>query len=102
MQFKVQVVIDNEAGEILTEDILTLDKSTDEGDLLGLSLAHSKRLLKKLQQHIVQPQAKQYTEAHRCCPHCGKKRRIKGYYDIQFRTLFGIVTIPNTRLHCCQ
>jgi len=102
MQFKVQVVIDNEAGEILTEDILTLDRSTDEGDLLGLSLAHSKRLLKKLQQHIVQQQAKQYTEAHRCCPHCGKKRRIKGYYDIQYRTLFGIVLIPNTRLHRCQ
>lgn len=102
MQFKVQVVIDNNAGEIVTEDILTLDKLSGEGELLGLSLAHSKRLLKKLQQHIVQQQAKQYTEAHRCCPHCGKKRRIKGYYDIQFRTLFGIVTIPNTRLHCCQ
>lgn len=30
MQFKVQVVIDNEAGEIVTEDIFTLTKSADE------------------------------------------------------------------------
>lgn len=65
-------------------------------------MAHSKRLLKELQQHIVEQQAEQYTQTHRCCPHCGKKRRIKGSYDIQYRTLFGIVTIPNTRFHRCR
>ncbi|MEM1152529.1 MAG: hypothetical protein AAGI44_00215 [Pseudomonadota bacterium] len=102
MQFKFQVVIDNEAGDAVTEDILTLDKFAGEGELLGLSLARSERLLERLQQHIVQEHAKRYMQAHRRCPHCSKKRRIKGYCDIQYRTLFGIVPIPNTRLHRCQ
>lgn len=93
MQFKVQVVIDNEAGEIVTEDILTLDKLAGEGELLGLSLAHSKRLLKRLQQHIVQEQAKQYTQAHRSCPHCSVDLHLKLTQDLHL-----ILTHPGRQI----
>ncbi len=102
MQFKIQVVFDNEHGKVLTEEIIALDKSCDRGGLVGLSLSESKRLLKQLQQVIVIQQSRQYTASHRCCPHCEKKRRIKGSYDIQYRTLFGIVPISNARLHHCD
>lgn len=101
MQFKVQIAINDEQGDTITEDIFTIDKLADGDDLVGLSLAEAKRLLKRLQQVICDQQAHQYSKAHRCCPHCSKKRRIKGKYDIQYRTLFGIVSIPNTRFYHC-
>lgn len=102
MQFKIQVVVDDEHGEVLTENIIALDKSSDGDGLVGLSLSQSKRLLKKLQQVIVLQQASQYTASHRSCPHCNNKRRVKGSYDIQYRTLFGIVPVPNVRLYHCN
>ncbi len=102
MQFKIQVVVEDHHGETLTEDVLTLDKSVDGKSLLGLSLLESKLVLKQLQKTIVNQQADHYTWAHRCCPSCHKKRRIKGSSDIQYRTLFGIVTLSNKRLYHCQ
>ena len=73
MQFKIHVVVDDKHGEIITEDILTLDKSSDVEGLVGLSLSESRRVLKKLQKIIVIQQADRYTLAHRCCPSCQKK-----------------------------
>lgn len=102
MQFKIQVVVDDEHGEVITENIIALDKSFDGDGLVGLSLSESKRLLKKLQQVIVFQQASQYAASHRSCPHCNHKRRVKGSYGIQYRTLFGIVPVPNVRLYHCN
>jgi len=99
MHLKIQVVVEGHHGEILTEDIVTLDKSIDEESLVGLSLSESKLVLKQLQKTIVYQQADCYTQSHRCCPSCHKKRRIKGSCDIQYRTLFGIVTLSNQRLY---
>ncbi len=48
MHFKIQVVVENNDGEILTEDIVTLDKSIDGKGLVGLSLSESKQVLKHL------------------------------------------------------
>jgi hypothetical protein len=64
MQFKIQVVVDDEHGEAITEDIFTIDRSPDGDGLVGLSLVESKRLLKKLQQVIIAQQAGQYTKVH--------------------------------------
>ena len=60
MQIKIQVVIDDKHGETITEDILTLDKSSDGEGLVGLSLSESKRVLKQLQKTIVGQQADRY------------------------------------------
>jgi len=103
MQFKIQVIVDDdEHGEAITEDVFVLDKSTDGESLIGISLSESKKLLKRLQQIIITQQMQHYTQANRCCPQCYKKRRIKDIYDIQYRTLFGIVSLPNVRLYHCQ
>ena len=50
MQFKIQIVVDGEYGETLTDDIVTLNKSTDGDGLVGMSLSESKQVLKRLQQ----------------------------------------------------
>ena len=102
MQFKIQLSIVGGQGETISEEISVLDRSMDTNDLVGLALAESKQILKRLQQTIVREQAQHYTQSNRCCPNCQGKRRIKDTYDIQYRTLFGIVTIPNLRLMHCQ
>ncbi len=102
MQFKIQISVDDQNGKTITEDILMLDKSVEEEGLIGFSLSESKQLLKRLQQVIVNQQASRFTSNHRNCTHCNKVRRIKDSYDIQYRTLFGIVVVPNLRLYHCQ
>ena len=102
MKMHIQVVIDNDQGQTYLKELICLDKGTGTEDLVGLSLAESKQLLKQLQISIIQHQAKTYTEAHRCCPDCEKPRSIKGQSEIQYRTLFGIIPVPNQRLYHCQ
>lgn len=86
MQFKIQVVVDDKHGETITQELITLDKSSEGEGLVGPSLSESKRVLKQLQKTIVGQQADRYTQVHRCCPSCHKKQRIKDSYDIQFQT----------------
>jgi len=101
MKVTIEVVIQDDQGQIHLEELIQLDKGIDKEGLVGLSLAESKQLVKELQNVVVQHQAQAFTEAHRCCPHCQKPRRIKGRTTIQYRTLFGIVSIPNQRLYHC-
>lgn len=84
MQFIIQVKIEDDSGNTVTEDALSIDHNL-EGGLIGLSLLESKRLLKRVQQLFVTRQMEEYTHDHRCCPHCQRKRRIKGHYPIQYR-----------------
>lgn len=102
MQFKIQMTIQDEHGETITEDIIALDKPGDEMSEVGLSLQESKALLKALQLSIVRQQGEHYTKAHTACPHCQKKRRSKGHHTIQYRTLFGIVSLPSQRVFRCD
>ncbi len=51
---------------------------------------------------MVTHQAALYTKRHVECPHCQKKRRVKGHHDIQYRTLFGIVPVSSLRVYCCD
>ena len=99
MRIKLQIVIDDEHNGTTVEDIIVLEKSAGEDQPIGLSLAESKRTLKELQKHIVSHQALKYFHSNRCCPHCQKKRRIKDTYTVQYRSLFGIVTLPSKRLY---
>ena len=101
MKISIQVKIDNEQDQPIVENIAQLDKGVTEEDLVGLSLSESKTVLKKLQTIIIEQQAQQYTEENRCCSHCQQPRRIKGSTTIQYKTLFGIVSLPNQRLYHC-
>ena len=101
MHFKIQLVIDNDQGEITTEDMIHLDRLDGQGSMVGLSLIESKQLLKSLQRKIVLCQSQVFSDAQKYCACCSRKRRIKSYHTIQFRTLFGIVTLPSIRLYHC-
>jgi hypothetical protein len=102
MKFKIQLVLEDEQGGNQVTDVLELEKSIDQGYCAGLSLQESKQLLKVLQQEIILHQAETYTYRHRICPCCYKRRKVKGYHTIQFKTLFGTIVIPSLRLHHCK
>jgi hypothetical protein len=101
---RVKVVLqlvaeDGSAGD--AEEVVTFEKTTERPEDIGLSIADTKLLLGAVQQRIVAAQAAAWSERHRCCLVCGRRRRSKGYYPIVFRTLFGDVQLASPRLHRC-
>jgi hypothetical protein len=62
---------------VIEQEIIQLSKSFRPDELIGLSLAESKRLLKTLQQQIVELQASQYIESQKRCPCCEKNADSK-------------------------
>jgi len=101
MKFKIQMVIDDEHGQTQVENVIQLEKNSNQGYCIGLSLMESKQILKELQQKIILYQSENYTNSHRACPCCQKQRRVKGYDKLQYKTLFGTVVIPSLRLYEC-
>jgi len=102
MQFKIQMVIEDDDEQYTIEDLISFNKGISNVVDIGLSLDESKQVLKKLQQFIVQTQARSFIEKNRECPSCNNNRRIKGNHSIQYRTLFGIVVINSPRFHHCD
>ena len=85
MKIKIQIVLDDEHGQINVEDVIQLEKNGESQACVGLSLLESKEILKALQQKIVLHQAEEYTNMHRPCPFCHKQRCIKGYDTIHYK-----------------
>ncbi|CAI1076054.1 Uncharacterised protein [Serratia entomophila] len=102
MKLTLQIVITEESGVSRTEELMTLQKSGDARNDIGLSLSESKSLLNTFQQSMVQQQADEYTHQHIQCPHCFAARRIKGRQKIQYRTLFGIIPVSRLRVYRCR
>lgn len=61
MKLTLQIVITDESGVSRTEELMTLQKSGDAQNDIGLSLSESKSLLNTVQQAMVQQQADEYT-----------------------------------------
>ncbi|MFH0363115.1 hypothetical protein ACHBPN_22165, partial [Escherichia coli] len=59
-----------QSGSSRTEELMTLQKSGEARNDIGLSVSESKRLLNTVQQSVVQLQADEYTQHHIRCPHC--------------------------------
>ncbi len=93
MQLTLQIVITDESGLSRTEELMTLQKSGDTRNDVGLSVSESKQLLNTVQHSLVQLQADEYTHNHIQCPHCLAARRIKGRQKIHYRTLFGVIPV---------
>ncbi|EBM3648095.1 ISKra4 family transposase [Salmonella enterica] len=82
--------------------MMTLQRSGDALNDIGLSVSESKLLLNTVQQSVVQQQADEYTRQHIQCPHCLSARRIKGQQKIQYRTLFGVIPVSGLRVYRCR
>jgi len=102
MRFIIRLVVEDENNAEIVEEIIQLEKDAENCNALGLSLTESKQLMKTLQSKIILQQSKAYIVPHKICQSCHRKRRIKDYHSLQYRTLFGIIAIPSVRLFRCQ
>lgn len=102
MQLTLQIVITDESGSSRTEELMTIQKSGETRNDIGLSVSESKLLLNTVQQSVVQLQADEYTQHHIRCPHCLAARRIKGKQKIRYRTLFGVIPVSGLRVYRCR
>ncbi len=104
MKLTFHIVITDESGSSRTEELMSLQKSGDALNDIGLSVSESKQLLGAVQKSLVQQQADEYIHQNIRCPHCLTKRRIKGQQKIQYRTLFGVIPVSGLRVYrcCCE
>lgn len=102
MKLTFQIVIIDGSGSSRTEELMSLQKSGDALNDIGLSVSESKQLLGAVQKSLVQQQADEYIHQNIRCPHCLTKRRIKGQQKIQYRTLFGVIPVSGLRVYRCR
>src|SRR6266511_882516 len=101
MRFRIQIVAVTEDGTEHFQEIADLMRSETKIETMGLTLEESKQVLHKLQKTIVEHQVTAYLDQERPCPQCQKQRQIKDCGTSPFRTLFGVIQIPNPRWHHC-
>lgn len=102
MRFIIKLAIEDGNGTETIEDIIHFNKGFDDKDMIGISLLESKQILKNLQSKIILSQSRKYIESKRKCAYCNKNQNINRYHSIQYRTLFGIVSLTGPRLSHCQ
>jgi hypothetical protein len=101
MKFKVQVVIQANDGSEVVKDILDLSRENITIANIDLTLQESKQITAGIQQELVKNQVESLLESERLCTLCKKLRNIKGYLTINYRTLFGRISIKSPRLNHC-
>jgi hypothetical protein len=98
---KIQVVTVGEDGREETRELACLERTDLKPETLGLTLAEGKRILKDLQQMVVERQVSNSLLPKRACPDCGQPRHSKGNHSLSMRTVFGHLTVRTPRLHHC-
>ncbi len=101
MHFRIQVVTVSDDGTEQLHEIADVSRSEPALGTLGLALEESKQILQQLQQTMIGQQIAAYLDRQRACPACGKNRQFKQSETAPFRTLFGLVPVPNPRWRQC-
>jgi len=101
MHFRLEIVAIADDGAEQRQEAADLHRGEATIETLGLTLEESKQLLHAVQCTIVPWQVAGYLDHQRACPHCGKQRQLKEHGTAPFRTLFGLVSLPNPRWQQC-
>jgi hypothetical protein len=70
--------------------------------MIGLTLADGKRVLARLQVHLVQAQAEDHCRRRRRCQRCGAQRPLKDRRSRRLVSLFGTVRVHAPRFTPCR
>ena len=102
MKVKIQIVIesDNDTAPSIYE-LIQIERNSLQAENLGLSLTEAKTLLRNTQQNLVEQQTTEYEKQHSNCLDCGSKLLHKDKRQITYRTLFGKLRLPASRLFNC-
>jgi hypothetical protein len=95
------VVCEDDGREETITDVVILERTCQQLEQVGLTLAEAKTLLQRLQQHLVERQAAAFVATRAHCQACGTLLSTKGHHALTFRTLFGTISLTSPRLcHC--
>ncbi|MEO0014746.1 MAG: hypothetical protein RLZZ535_3135 [Cyanobacteriota bacterium] len=104
MKVTVQLVIESEQGN--SPQISSVGEWQRSEPLqpsnLGLTLTESKKILKNIQQTLVEEQINQYQQVQSRCSECNLQLRRKGRHSLTYRTLFGTFKLNSPRLFHCD
>lgn len=101
MHFRIQLIAVSDDGTERLHEIADVSRSEPTLETIGLTLDESKQILQCLQRTIIEHQVGIYLDQRRPCPDCGKHRQLKQSDAAPFRTLFGLVSVPNPRWEQC-
>jgi hypothetical protein len=102
ISFRLQLVATDDNGNDEIVDVTTMTKGIEGPEHIGLTLADSKDLLRKIQRVVVERQVEAYLNGRSACDHCGKPLSNKGWKSLLLHTLFGKVSLKNPRLRRCS
>src|SRR5215510_9125263 len=103
MRVKLQLVMCSDEGQEETiTDVITLNKSSQRLEHLGLTLAEAKQLLHTLQRHLLRHQVDTFLDPCFTCADCGALLKVKAHASRSFRTLFGTYKRDSPRLERCD
>ena len=100
MKMKVQLVIEDESGDITSTDLLNIERAAD--GLIGLSLAEAKAMNGTLQHALIDAQAREAIARGAVCSECQERFRRNGTHNTHYRTAFGRIEITSPRFHTCR
>jgi hypothetical protein len=102
MKMTVQLLVCGDDGrEETITDVVILEKTCQQLERVGLTLAEAKTLLQRLLLHLVERQAAAFVARRTHCQACGALLSTKGHHALTFRTLFGTIRLTSPRLcHC--
>ena len=88
MRVRIMLQITDDTGASgAVEEVAVFEKATEQPEDLGLLIAEGKALLAAVQHKTVLAQVAAWSERHRDCEDCGRRRRIKGSYPLTYHTL---------------
>lgn len=88
-----------------SEKVVSLaDIERGDGDLkqLGLNLSEGRDLMHDVQHALVNAQTHAVVEESRQCPYCHAELSVKTMHTIQYKTVYGKVTIDSPQLRGCK
>lgn len=103
MKAKIQIVIENENFDAIIADVVSFQRNGDlTAATLGLTLQEAKEVTSNIQRVMTTHQLKKFLNSKQVCSCCNKKRTIKDYCNITYRTLFGKLKLKSPRLNQCS
>jgi len=102
MDISVKIAITAPDGVVHEHEIAAFEKGCENAAEIGLSIEDSKALLLNLQQELVAAQTAAFCADHSICPCCASRLRRKGSKSVQYRTVFGDITIDSPRFYHCR
>jgi len=102
MDISVKIAITAPDGVVHEHEIAAFEKGCESAAEIGLSIGDSKALLLHLQQEIVAAQTAAFCVGRSTCSCCTGRLRRKGSKPIQYRTVFGDITIDSPRFYHCR